>query len=53
MTKKRSISVAIGLLLASCLLGCQNAGNKVGVDEKEIQGFKTKTLFFVTVRTSR
>jgi hypothetical protein len=45
MMKKRSISVAIGLLLASCLLGCQKAGNNVGVDEKEIQGFKTKTFF--------
>ncbi|MBP6734436.1 MAG: hypothetical protein KA142_07070 [Chromatiaceae bacterium] len=45
MMKKKSISVAIGLLLASCLLGCQNSGNKIGVDEKEIQGFKTKTFF--------
>ncbi len=45
MMKKNSISVAIGLLLASCLLGCQNTGNKVVVDEKEIQGFKTKTFF--------
>jgi len=45
MMKKNSISVAIGLLLASCLLGCQNAGNKIGVDEKEIQGFKIKTFF--------
>jgi len=45
MMKKNSISVVIGLLLASCLLGCQNTGNKVGVDEKEIQGFKTKTFF--------
>lgn len=45
MTKKISISVAIGFLLASCLVSCQNAGNKVGVDEKELQGFKTKTFF--------
>ena len=45
MMKKNSISIAIGILFASCLLGCQNAGNKVGVDEKEIQGFKTKTFF--------
>jgi outer membrane lipoprotein SlyB len=45
MMKKKSISVAIGLLLAICLLGCQNSGNKIGVDEKEIQGFKTKTFF--------
>lgn len=45
MMKKHSISVAICLLLASFLLGCQNVGSKVGVDEKEIQGFKTKTFF--------
>jgi hypothetical protein len=30
--------------LTCCLLGCQDAGNKAGVDEKEIQGFKTKTF---------
>jgi len=45
MMKKNSISVAIIILLTGCLLGCQNTGNKVGVDEKEIQGFKTKTFF--------
>lgn len=45
MTKKNSISIAISLFLASCLLGCQDTGNKAGVDEKEIQGFKTKTFF--------
>jgi hypothetical protein len=45
MIKNTSISVAIGLLLACFFLGCQNAGNKAGVDEKEIQGFKTKTFF--------
>jgi len=41
MMKKNSVSVAIGLLLASCLLSC----NRIGIDEKEIQGFKTKTFF--------
>ena len=45
MIKEHSISVATGLMLASCLLGCQNAGNKVGVDETEIQGFKARTFF--------
>ncbi len=45
MMKKHSKSVAIGLLPASFLLGCQNDGSKVGVDEKEIQGFKAKTYF--------
>ncbi len=35
----------LSLCLASCLLSCQNAGNKIGVDEKEIQGFKVKTFF--------
>jgi len=43
--KNKSISAAIGLVLASVLPGCQNAGNNVGVDEKEIQGFRTKTFF--------
>lgn len=45
MIKASSIVLALGLLLAGCLLGCKNASNKVGVDEKEIQGFKTKTFF--------
>lgn len=45
MIKTSSILLVLGLLLAGSLLGCKNAGNKVGVDEKEIQGFKTKTFF--------
>jgi hypothetical protein len=45
MMKKHSISITIGLLLAGCLLGCPNVGDQVGVDEKEIQGFKIKTFF--------
>jgi hypothetical protein len=46
MNTKISILPALGLLLAGCLfVGCQSAGNQVGVDEKEIQGFKTKTFY--------
>ena len=45
MITKNSTSVAIAFLLAGCLLGCQNPGDKVGVDREEIQGFKTKTFF--------
>jgi hypothetical protein len=45
MIKTSSILLVLAFLLAGCLPGCQNAGNKVGVDEKEIQGFKTKTFF--------
>lgn len=45
MMKTDSIMLGLFLLLASCLPGCQVASNKVGVDEKEIQGFKTKTFF--------
>jgi hypothetical protein len=43
--KTSSILLVLGLLLAVCLPGCQNASNKAGVDEKEIQGFKSKTFF--------
>ena len=40
-----AISIVIGFLLANYLFRRKNTGNKVGVDEKEIQGFKTKTFF--------
>jgi len=45
MIKKKSFLPAVGILILSCFFGCQNTANKVGVDEKEIQGFKTKTFF--------
>jgi hypothetical protein len=45
MIKKNSIAVATAVLLASCLFGCEKAGTKIGLVEKEIQGFKTKTFF--------
>jgi hypothetical protein len=48
MIRKSSKVLAIGILLAGCLLSCHNAGNnagnKVSVDEQEVQGFKTKTF---------
>jgi hypothetical protein len=45
MTKRNSIAVATAILLGSCLFGCEKPGTRVGLDEKEIQGFKTKTFF--------
>lgn len=41
---KSSISLIGGLLLASSLLGCQGTGTPVKLQEKEIQGFNTKTF---------
>ena len=45
MINKSLILLASGLLLAGCLVGCQNGRNKIGVDEKETQGFKVRTFF--------
>lgn len=45
MKKKKLIILTIGILFISCLLGCPTAGSKGGVDEAEIQGFKTKTFY--------
>lgn len=36
---------SIAILLTVCLIGCQNYGRKVSVDEKEVEGFKIKTFF--------
>jgi hypothetical protein len=43
--KTCSVSMVLGLLLTVSLFGCQNSGNKVGVDEKELQGLRSKTYF--------
>ena len=40
-----SMFLVLGLLFAACLFSCQKPGSKVGVDEKEIQGLKSKTFF--------
>ena len=45
MILNKSILIAIGILSICFFFGCQNNGTRVGVDEKEIQGFKTKTFF--------
>jgi hypothetical protein len=45
MTKRNSIAVATAILLGSFLFGCEKPASRIGVDEKEIQGFKTKTFF--------
>ena len=43
MIKKSSILLTIVFLGAVCLSGCQRA--KVGVDEKQVAGFRSKTFF--------
>jgi hypothetical protein len=37
--------LALGVLWSACLFGCKNNANQVGVDEKELQGLKSKTYF--------
>lgn len=45
MVRKKSFLIVFGILFIGSFFGCQNTGNKVGVDEKEFQGFKAKTFF--------
>jgi hypothetical protein len=45
MIKKSLILATICILSVVCLLSCDKNDGKVRVDEKEIQGFKTKTFF--------
>lgn len=45
MKNKKLFLMGIVILFLGCYFGCQNSGRKVGVDEEEIQGFKTKTFF--------
>lgn len=42
---RQNSNLLVTVLLGGCLLGCQKAANQVGVDEKEIQGFKTRTFY--------
>ena len=43
MLRTSSILLALGLFLS--IFGCERPNHKAGVDEKEIQGFVTKTFF--------
>jgi hypothetical protein len=45
MIKKKIFLIGMGVLFLGCYFGCQSSGRSVGVDEKEVQGFKTKTFF--------
>ena len=45
INKPFSILLVCGLLVASSLLGCNKASNGVGVDQREIEGLKTRTFF--------
>lgn len=46
MTRLRaSMLLMTGLLFAGSLLGCQKTVSNVGIDEKEVQGLKSKTFF--------
>jgi hypothetical protein len=53
MTKQSYSAIAIGLLLNITLAGCQQAGKtdgdgkagKINVDERQIQGFQTRTFY--------
>lgn len=44
-TKIGSSLTLFGLLIAMSMFSCQSNSNKVGVDEKESQGFKSKAFF--------
>jgi hypothetical protein len=45
MIKKSLILVTLCILSAVCLLSCEKNESRVSVEEKEVQGFKTKTFF--------
>ena len=45
INKPFPILLIFGLLVAGSFLGCNKPGNSVGVDQKEVDGLKTKTFF--------
>lgn len=45
MLKAKSYLLITGVLCFIFSTGCPGSGNKVGVDEKEVQGFKAKTFY--------
>ena len=44
MARKNSVAFLLALLLFGSLVGCQT-DNRVGVDERQAQGFTVKTFF--------